>query len=175
MKNFFPFLFLATLLSCTPTPEKPSLPADYWGEASALRNGELWKANPACYISPRNKTNLIISIDSFIQNYYLKESLGIVDIPPVVGTYPIKTLTGEESSPYSTLTMWDADLPLGEYRMLESDSLTNRFTLLSYDTLTKEITGAFNLSFLVSHLPYPSYPDTIRFKNGYFHGRLRGW
>jgi hypothetical protein len=173
MKNFFSLFVLLAIISCAPTPEKPSLPEDYWGEASAQRNGMPWKANPACYISPRNQTNIIVSIDSFIENYYLKESLVIADIPPFIGTYPVKNFRIDENILHSVLSMWESDFPLGEYRILDSDSNTNRVTLLSYDTLSKEITGAFNLSFLVSHQPYLSSPDTIRFTNGFFHGRLR--
>ena len=175
MKNFFSFLFLATILSCVPTPEKPSLDEGYWGEAFALRNGELWKTNPACWISQLDNTTLIVQLDSFIENYCYKEGLIFANIPPKIGTYPVKKFKSNESNLYSVLSMWDADSPLGGYHILEADSNTNRFTLLSYDTLSKEMTGAFNVGFLVSGKPYPSYPDTIRFKNGYFHGRLIEW
>jgi hypothetical protein len=68
--------------------------------------------------------------------------------------------------------MWDADQPLGGYHILESDSSTNVVSLTAYDTLSKEIKGTFNLSFIVSGRPYPSYPDTIRLKNGQFSGKI---
>jgi hypothetical protein len=172
MKSLFSLFSLVAITSCAPTPEKPSLDEGYWGEASALRNGETWRTNPACWISQIDKTTLIVQLDSFIDKYYYKEGLIINGIPPQVGTYPVKKFKGNEINLHSVLSMWDYDLPLGGYHLLESDSNTNRVTLLSYDTLTRELTGSFNLSFLVSGRPYPSYPDTIRFTNGFFHGRL---
>ena len=172
MKYFFYFALISLFLACGKNQEKPSLPENYWGEASAERNGKPWATNPVCWINIVNKTNVIIELDSFINNYYLKESLIIFDIPPFLGTYKVNKLTAAKDL-NSSLSMWDADLSIGGYTLLESDSNTNRVTLTSYDTLSKEIKGTFNLTYIVVPPgPYPDYPDTIRFRNGKFHGKL---
>ncbi len=48
MKHTLYFAFVALSLASCYEPEKPSLSEDYWGEASAERNGKPWKTNPAC-------------------------------------------------------------------------------------------------------------------------------
>ena len=171
MKNVFYFAFISFLLACGRDPEKPSLPNDYWGEASAERNGKPWTTNPACWIDRNDNTNIVVQLDSFIDNYYLKESLIILGIPPSLGTYSVHKLTVAKDL-NSSLSMWDADLPIGGYSLLESDSNNNQVTLSSYDTLSKEIKGTFNLTYIFVSKPFPNYPDTLRFRNGRFHGKI---
>ena len=113
----------------------------------------------------------MVELDSFIDNYYLKESLIILGIPPFLGTYKVNKLTAAKDL-NSSLSMWDADFPIGGYTLLESDSNTNRVTLTAYDTLSKEIKGTFNLTYIFVSKPFPNYPDTLRFRNGNFHGKL---
>ncbi len=169
--KYFPVIFFLIWLyvACNRNPDpEPFLPDDYWGEASAEKNGELWVAHPACWIDLVNNTNINIQIDSFYSGSYLAESLTIVAIPPFPGTYKILK---SGPLPHSYLDISDGDQQLGLYLISESDS-TNQMTLDSYDTLSKEIKGTFNLTFLVEHRPYSYSPDTIRFRDGKFHGKL---
>lgn len=173
MKHILFFALIFILFACKKEPAKPSLPDGYYGTASAERNGKPWTGHPACWISLADHTSISMELDSFWQDFYGKESLQIWNIPPFVGTYKTHRYIGQNlNQVYSILSMWDSDLPLGGYNILESDSSTNVVALTSYDTLTKEIKGTFNLTFIVSGRPYPSYPDTIRMKNGQFSGKL---
>jgi hypothetical protein len=171
MKHVLYFAFLVFLFACKKEPAKPALPEGFYGIASAERNGKPWTAHPACWISLVDHTNLVVELDSFWQDFYFKESLIFSGIPPFLGTYKLHKSTGVNDL-NADLSMWDSDQPLGGYSLIESDSNTNIVSLTAYDTLSKEIKGTFNLSFIVSERPYSSYPDTIRFKNGKFSGKI---
>lgn len=172
--KFILLVYIIFFTACEKSPEPVPLPPDYWGEASAERNGQLWTAHPACRIDIIDHTNLIVELDSFQYGNYLKESLVLNGIPPMPGTYRVfrkefSTLTKLNSG----LSLWESDQNVGLYELVEVDSNTNRVTLLSYDTISKEIKGSFNLAFWAKDKPSPSYPDTIRLKNGKFHGKIR--
>ncbi len=157
------------------TDVEPVLAEDYWGGASAEKDGEAWIAYPACWINLIDKKNIVIEIDSFAKGqrlYYLKESLVIDKIPPMSGTYQVEKSFVDTAGTNAHFSYWNYDELLGIYNILESDSATNRVTLASYDTLTKEIKGSFNLTFLAQTRSFPEAPDTVRFKNGTFHGKV---
>ena len=177
MKNLFFFLATIVLLNaCNKKSDpEPVLPGNYWGEATGYKNGVLWSSYPACWIDLIDKNTITVELDSFYKGYrlyYARESLIISKIPPFPGTYKVEKFKLNVTNVYSHLSFWDDDQLLGEYDILESDSNTNLVTLQSIDTLSKEIRGSFNLSYLVQHRPYPNAPDTIRFKNGMFHGKI---
>jgi hypothetical protein len=65
----------------------------------------------------------------------------------------------------------DHDVIYGQYRILESDS-SSFVTLISFDSITGEVRGTFDLTFLVEHRPFPGAPDTLRLRNGQFYTRL---
>jgi hypothetical protein len=172
MKQLLCFTFLVFLFACKKEPAKPALPEGYYGTASAERNGKPWTAHPSCWIDLVDHTNLVVELDSLNEDFYTEESLIIDGIPPFLGTYRVYKFKIGEDHLNANLSMWDEDQPLGYYELIESDSNTNLVSLTSYDTLSKEIKGTFNLSFIVSERPYSSYPDTIRFKNGKFSGKI---
>ena len=176
MKSLFLYILIfMTLFSCFgKKEEEPPLPENHWGEASAQVNGAFWEAYPICRTDIFDKKSLSIKLDSFINGNYLVESLNLIYVPPVTGVYKahkLVTATSAQQKPYSVLTMWDYDLPLGQYDLMAGDT-TNWVSLDSYDTITKEISGRFELTFVVTKRPYANYPDTIRFRNGTYHGRL---
>jgi len=177
MKYFIYFFAAISILSaCNKKADiEPVLPPNYWGEATAEKNGQLWSAHPGCWIDLVDKKSIVVELDSFFKGrrlYYLAESLIIAKIPPIPGTYKVERSFVDTAGTNSHFGFWDDDQPLGLYNILESDSATNRVTLASYDTLTKEIKGSFNLTYIVVNRPYPHTPDTIRFRNGQFHGKL---
>lgn len=150
----------------------PPLPSSFWGDASAQKNGKPWTANPSCWIDIVDKKTINIELDSFLNGYYLTETLFFEGVPPKTGTYKVLKWTfPKDGNLNADLTYSDADLALGDYDILETDS-TNYLTLSSYDTLSKEIKGSFNLTFIVHKRPYSNAPDTIRFRDGKFHGKL---
>ena len=162
-----------TIISCKKenTGETPKFPPNYWGEASAQKNGIIWKAAPVCQTNFNNNNTSTIEIDSFINGSFLTESLMFQEVPLAIGTYDVFKSTGVDNGVLdSHLYFWESDVPLGLYHVLEG--FPNQLTISSYDTTSKEIKGAFTLTLLVDHRPYPGAPDTIRFTNGQFHGRL---
>jgi hypothetical protein len=174
MKHFFWILITAGLYTACkdPVPEPPSLSDDYWGESSAQKNGELWTADPSCFIDIIDGETINIALDSFFESYYLKEGLYFREVFAEIGTYKIvKWNAVKDGQTDAFLNVWSGDQSLGAYDILESDS-TNRLILESYDTLSKEIRGKFDLTFIVRKRPYPNAPDTIRFREGKFHGKL---
>ena len=176
MKYLFIFLMISTIfLSCKQeAPPISTLSERYWGEASAQQNGQFWKANPVCWVDRVDDFTLVVQLDSFysgVSGYSLRESLTMAKIPPAPGEYTVHKYQQYATKTRASLGIWDDDQPLGDYEIVEADSATNKVTILSYDTLSKEIKGTFNLTFKVTKRPYPDYPDTIRYTNGVFHGK----
>jgi hypothetical protein len=174
MKHIFWMLAIAGLyISCKdPDPAPPTLPDDYWGEASAQKNGQLWTANPACYISIIDGKTINLQLDSFFAEYYLKEALHFSGIPFDTGTYEVARLDiTQDENVEASHGYFDDDVSIGAYQILETDG-SNFLVLESYDILSKEIKRKFDLTFIVSKRPYPGAPDTIRFREGKFHGKL---
>lgn len=101
------------------------------------------------------------------------EIFSIVKIPFIPGTYQVyNTLIQTNDSIAGALFGYiDYDEFKGNYTILESDS-SSFVTLESYDTITKEIKGRFDLTFIKDIKPYPEASDTIRFRDGYFHTKI---
>lgn len=151
--------------------ENPKLSPNHWGESSAQKNGLSWTADPVCWIDIVDHSTMHIELDSTINGYFLTESLSFHEVPAMTGSYDISKSAGSpngEADAY--LYFWESDVPLGLYHVLEGHP--NQLTISSFDTTSKEIKGSFTLTLLVDHRPYPGAPDTIRFTNGQFHGRL---
>jgi len=168
------FSFVSILFSCKKDigSDKPMLPPDYWGESTASQNGLPWRADPVCWVDLIDHTTLVIELDSFVNNSFLKESLTFQEVPAAVGNYEVFKWTSPDDGKVDiVLSYWEHDVPLGVYHALEGSN-NNRLSIESFDTISKEIKGAFDLTLIVVHRPYPTAPDTIRFTNGKFHGRL---
>ncbi len=169
-------LMLACLLclaACyrTPPPEDNS---PYWGTTEAIKNGTPWVGEPFSFVNINHGKGLEIIIDSVYTSGFRKESLSFSKVPfqpgksPLVNTFP-QTDDGLAGAHYFIL---EDDIILGNYTVLESDS-SSFITLTSYDSTSKELKGIFDITFIVDHRPNASYPDTIRFRNGRFHTRLK--
>lgn len=151
---------------------KPTLPPNYWGEAAAQKNGLLWAADPVCWVDIIDSNTVNIELDSFVDAFFLKESLTFHEIPRAAGSYDVfRLIGGYDGKSDASLYYFEGDVTLGSYHLIEYDT-SNRLVIDSFDDLSKEIKGTFNLTFLVDQRPYPAAPDTIRFINGKFHGRL---
>lgn len=174
MKTYIYTLFsLVIFFSCEKANngETPKFSPNYWGEATAQKNGSLWQADPVCRMDIVDSATMKIQLDSFVDGSFLKESLVFKEVPPIVGNYDVFRKTEDEDGKvHAYLYYWQSDVPLGVYHVLEGS--TNRLVLESFDNTSKEIKGSFDLTLIVDHRPYPTAPDTIRFTNGKFHGRL---
>lgn len=176
MRHFILLFFIITLCNSCKKDQNNAVPTtqppNYWGEASAEKNGLSWEANPVCKTDIIDSNTINIQLDSFVNGFFLKESLTFHAVPRAAGSYDVFKL----SEPYDGKTAaylfyWEDDVPLGIYHLIEGDTI-NHLVLESFDSNTKELKGNFELTFLVEHRPYPTAPDTIRFTNGRFHGRL---
>jgi len=174
MKHLFWLLATAVCFAACkdPKPEPPALLEGYWGTASAQKGGKAWVANPFCRIDLIDGKTLSISLDSFWNGDYLVETLVFYKIPPAPGTHEVvQWSAAKDGKVGSHLAYWDDDVALGLYDILEREG-ANRLIIDSYDTASGELKGTFDLDFIVSHRPYPNAPDTIRFREGKFHGRI---
>jgi hypothetical protein len=142
----------------------PQISSDYWGDASAQINGKLWTAHPVCWIDVIDHKTITIQLDSFYNITQLAEDLFFAHIPPKPGTYKVSRVVYNPNAP-------DALSSALGYDILETANI-NEIVVESYDTLSKEIRGTFDVTFIVSGRPYPNSPDTLRLQDGKFHGKL---
>ena len=175
MKHFLFLMLWATIFfSCKKDPVPVVEPSPYWGESSATINGKAWAAWPSAWVNLIHKNNWFIVIDSFDRFNILRQGLTLKKVPFTPGIYPVVNAAPQlnDSLVGADFTYWEADLALGYYTVLESDS-SSFVTLESYDPTTKELRGTFDLTFIVSHRPYTGAPDTLRVRNGRFHTKVR--
>lgn len=170
-------LILTTLLLSLAACDKTSPPEDdspYWGSTTTIKNGEPWSGEPFSFININHGKGFEIIVDSLDKYGIRRESLSFSKVPflpgksPLVNTFP-QTDDGLVGAHYFIL---DDDVILGAYTVLESDS-SSFITLTSYDSISKELKGVFDVTFIVNFRPNASYPDTMRFRNGQFHTRLK--
>ncbi len=165
---------ISLFFSCKKDPAPVEEPSEYWGIALATINGKAWAAWPTARLNLIYKNNWLIEIDSYDQFNILREGLTLRKIPFLPGTYPIVNSDSQvnDSLVGADFSYWEGDLGLGLYTVLESDS-SSFVTLASYDPVTKELRGIFDITFIVAHRPYAGAPDTLRVRNGVFHTRVR--
>ena len=148
----------------------PGPSVHHWGIAEALQNGILWKANPICQVQDSSEQTAFISLDSFTSRW--TEILSFSEVPCVPGTYDIRPSTWPpDGIPSAHFYYWNYDVAAAEYIPLEGSG--NRLVVESYDPVSREIRGLFDLDMVLQQRQgYLEAPDTIRFSNGKFHGRL---
>lgn len=171
--SLFCFLAITLYISCKKDPPQPVEPSPFWGEASATINGKVWTAQPTAVVSFPHGHGWDIAIDSF-EFGILREVLGIYKLPFTPGTYPVINTIAQvnDSLVGGGFSYWTGDQSDGRYTVLETDS-SSFVTMQSYDSITKELRGTFDLTFIVFHRPYPAAPDTLRVRNGMFHTKVR--
>ncbi len=120
-----------------------------------------------------------IVMDSLLPDRRIVESLGLHQIPMKPGTYFVQdydqTLPIAERDQifFGGFGIRDHDVIYAIYRVLESDSSSNWVTVISVDnTPGGEVMGTFDLTFVASWKAYSYFPDTVRFRDGWFHTRF---
>ncbi|MBX2889997.1 MAG: hypothetical protein KF734_03655 [Saprospiraceae bacterium] len=165
--------FLILFFSCKkePLPSEPQGP--WWGDAAASKDNIIWEARPYAVVSKNFPDRVSILIDSLDRNNFLRERLSFYRVPPIKGTYPVLDAPPgvEDSLVRSKFFYVDVDILYGVYKILEADS-SSFITVTSYDTVSKELKGTFDVTFITEIKPYAGAPDTIRLRNGSFHTKV---
>ncbi len=165
--------FLQFFPSCKKDKVKyPDFPEGRWGTAEAKRNGEDWAG--ACYsrFDAENPGFFGVNFGVYNNNYYYLGSLSFSNIPPQVGSYVVtKRVLWEYEGARGYYSIFDIDVPLGDYNIINGAE-SNYIAIDSYDTVSREIKGRFEVTMLVNKRPSADAPDTVRFTQGTFHTRL---
>lgn len=167
------FLGFLTFIACKKEKIIQPSATPYWGEMSVNKNGVAWAALPVASLNLSAGYGLNIFFDSIDQFNVLQEEVGIYKVPYNPGTYPITyTAIGKNDSLIGAQFLYaQHDLVLGYYDVLTSDT-TNYVTLLSYDSVSRELKGTFGITFIATHKPFANAPDTIRLRDGAFHTKV---
>jgi hypothetical protein len=176
MKKLFFLLYIVLFCfasSCDkneePIPEKEFF---FWGETTALQNGESWEACPFSDFDLADGEKFNLVSDVLINNNFLVESLGFIKIPFSLGTYTVTSelpINNNEQVGGFFSFQHDDEIRAG-YEVTEADN-SNFLTITSYDSTTLELKGTFDLTFLKTS-GSSEYPDTVRFTNGEFHTKI---
>ncbi len=175
-KTLFTLWLFTTLLSFSnckkDKPITPEFPEGRWGYATAKRNGEDWKATCKSFFDKENPDHWRIGLAVHLDNYYFLGGLEFTNVPAAIGNHTVtKSVLWEYEGVRAHYGLSDADVSLGDYHVLNGAE-PNFFTVDSYDSVSREIKGRFELTMLVSRRPDPSAPDTVRFMQGTYHTRL---
>jgi hypothetical protein len=184
--NVYFILFFVLLLSCR--KEKIALPSYYWGNANAEKNGKDWASEQKNWTltvygilesrgARMKKDSFALLIDNFNENNAMRERIGVSGIPIRIGTYKVFNSTEAVNYDRDTLTMasftlseQDGDVQSGYYNVLETAQ--NIISVDVLDTISNEVRGKFNVTFINKYPKSGLAPDTIRFKNGVYYTKI---
>lgn len=167
---FIAIVYIACKKGVQAPPEDTNI---YWGVISVNKNGTPWIALPSVRMHTRFENKLNFSFTHFDENGFKRERCGVFKVPAQPGTYSLHntSIQVDDSLVGSTLFYTDDDLLLGYYDVLEADS-SSFVTITSFDSITKEVRGNFEIIYKVSKYPFPGAPDTIRMQNGIFYTKI---
>lgn len=156
-------------------------PSPYtYGWVKAIKNGQYWEAHPRASdqstLDQQNNTFGLIFL-FFNKKGIPRQKLSILFIPKKTGLYDVLTQSdiverGSTINARYTTIVADGDVTGEGYRL--DESVTNVVTVDSFNEGTGEVTGNFNLSFIIEE-EYdrdPEKPDYITFENGEFYAKL---
>ncbi len=172
--NIFISLVGLLLLVGACKEEQRVIPAIYWGEITALKNGEPWRGEIRANPNKLEGDGFDISVDVYDDKSIRIEFLSIVRIPLLEQYTIVDTLLfpegimGKSTSAGYGLSHDDAQIAF--YYVLEEDGITNYINVTSYNEATGEVKGEFEISYLQTRAQ--SVPDTVRFTEGLFHTRI---
>ncbi len=176
MKKLIYFAILLSFLSCQkelPPPEEieidltlyPGEQKDGWGEG--LKNNETWECSVQSLFHTDDPTRIGVFFNSYNKDGFLREDIGLNDIPIQVGTFPIKFGYGDIGNDFIgsiySMSGGDGHVLVGYYDLIES-KLENQLEVSEVDTTLKIIKGKFTVAFTLSR-PNASLPETVQFKD----------
>ena len=158
--------------------EDSLIPDIYWGEVTALKNGEPWNGKIRAAPNAIFGYGFDIRIDVYNGYDIQIESFKITKIPYLERYYIIDTIKSNVDSvltgaSYGTLLGGDV---IGNLYNVFPGDINNFITVTSYNETTREVEGAFEVMFvkrpIQGYIGDPSSPDTLRFTNGIFHTKV---
>ena len=151
----------------------PDFPEGRWGTSTAKLNGNEWKATCKSYIDVENPGHWSLGFAVHENNYYFLEGLDFYNVTAQTDSSNVTKVISfkEKEGVRGYYSLFDVDITLGDYHIL-NDAKPNYFTVDSYDSVSREIKGRFEVTFLVNRAPDANAPDTVRFTEGKFHARL---
>jgi len=165
-----------SVASCEKDKVETPQPPEYWGEASALLDG-----NPvdfSVYATHVNgEAHLSIFIDTLSEEGFTRGSIFFDFIPAHIGKYGLRKEYDEEKKlPYAgySASGSDGDAVLAHYHLVERDTL-NYVDLISLEDVSQEISGTFEAYFAIDTIfkdLQPQLADTLKFTQGYFHTKI---
>lgn len=156
--------------------ENSLIPDIYWGEVTALKNGESWNGKIRATPNALYGYGFDIRVDVYNEYDIKIEYFNIARIPYLERYYIIDTIksyvdTVLTGATYLTL---NGDVIYNSYDVFPGD-IDNFINVTSYNETTREVEGAFEVMFVKIQRPpgnIPSSPDTLRFTNGIFHTKV---
>jgi hypothetical protein len=172
---FFSFITLTLLLGC----QKEENKNPYVGEASALKNGELWEAYTwySTFRKDSNEIDLIVAVAD--KDNIVREELQFLNLPLIEGKHLLDTMSPQifliNFGVFYITSVADGDVT-GDTFYSPGMNPENYVIVDSYDTVTNELVGRFN-TFLVLGPWRPKFdqslPDTLRFEDGRFNIKIK--
>ncbi len=162
------------IVSC----EKGFEPDFSFGKATAERNAESWKAQGVAKYNKPHGIGIDFIFDVFNEVGELRQRLTFGKVPIDVVSVALKNSSAQSNdtitrASFKTVSS-DGDVLEDIYLVLE-DSIQSHIEILSIDSDTNWIKGAFMATFIIDpNRPKfnPNNPDTIRFTNGAFEARI---
>uniref|UniRef100_UPI0032EB3397 hypothetical protein n=1 Tax=Ekhidna sp. TaxID=2608089 RepID=UPI0032EB3397 len=143
-------LLLVCLSSCKEEEPGSLIPDIYTGIGNAEKNGDSWSALCRTQLSV-DSTRFSIVLDTYSEEGYWRESLGIGGILPIFEKQKFELFDGSNSSitssSYGTL-LDDGDV-LGDYYILDTTSIFNFVRITDYSSQNTEIQGIFSVSLVL--------------------------
>ena len=173
-------LSLVYLTSCEEEEPVSLIPDIYTGKSSALKNGEDWNALSRTQLSV-DTSRFSIVFDTYSDEGFWRESLGIGGILPIIGKQEFDLYDGNDSSiTSSSYGTWidDGDVG-GDYYILDTTSLLNFVEIIKYNSQKSEIEGIFHSSLILENEGNQTpgeAPEKLVFSEGLFKVKVeREW
>ncbi len=145
------------------------------GEGTAFKNGEPWYARSLTTPDkPFSDDFFAVNLRTFDNLGDVKEKLRFFKIPYKTGTYYLNStnsLVNDSLFGSNFTTFLEGDQLTGAWGIPEESDSSNYVHITFYDECTREVEGMFNCT-LVGGTIDGTGPDTIRFTDGRFEGKI---
>ncbi len=167
MKKILCLIIVFTFISCNKNKV-------HEGNTTAFKNGEEW--NVSNVIRPKRPLSDYFKVSSRTFDSFgaIEEDLDIFKIPYDTGKYYLHQTNGVTDDSLvgaNLLVFLEGDQLIGGWGIPEEPDSSNYVHITFYDECTREVEGTFNCT-LVGNTIDGTGPDTIRFTDGRFEGKI---